>query len=51
MGKIDAVLHTYMSKPERIKSVLEYYTKEKLPDNWIVLCKILAWSYETGGFS
>ena len=39
MGKKDAVLHTYMSKPERIKSVLEYYTKEKLPDNWVALCK------------
>ena len=39
MGEKNIVLNTYMSKPERIQSVLEYYTKEKFPENWASVCK------------
>jgi len=39
MGQKNIVLKTYMNKPERIQSVLEYYTKEKLPGNWASRCE------------
>lgn len=34
MGKPNNVLREYMKKPERVRSVLEYYLREKLPENW-----------------
>ena len=34
MGKPNNVLKEYMKKPERVRSVLEYYLREKLPNNW-----------------
>jgi hypothetical protein len=34
MGEPNNVLNVYMSKPERIKSVLEYHLGEKLPEDW-----------------
>ncbi len=34
MGEPNNVLNVYMSKTERIQSVLEYYLKEKLPEGW-----------------
>ena len=39
MGQKNIVLKTYMNKPERIQSVLEYYTKEKLPEDWASRCE------------
>lgn len=34
MGEPNNVLNVYMSKAARIRSVLEYYLKEKLPPDW-----------------
>lgn len=42
MGAPNNALKAYMSRPDRIRSVLEYYLGEKLPDDWA--CE------ETGGF-
>jgi hypothetical protein len=34
MGEPNNVLNVYMSKPDRVKSVLEYHLGEKLPEDW-----------------
>ena len=34
MGEANNVFNVFMSKPERIRSVLEYYLKEKLSEDW-----------------
>ena len=34
MGEPNNALSVYMNRPDRIKSVLEYYIGEKLPDDW-----------------
>ena len=47
MGKIDAVLNVYMSKPERIQSVLEYCLQEKLPVDWYKKCVDASKNYGT----
>lgn len=39
MGKKNNVLNVYMNQPERIQSLLEYYTREKLPEEWAAACK------------
>ncbi len=39
MGQKNNVLNSYMSKPERIQSVLEYYINEKLPEDWASKCE------------
>lgn len=39
MGQKNNVLNVYMSKPERIQSVLEYYIGEKLPQDWALSCE------------
>jgi len=38
MGKKNNVLNVYMNQPERIQSLLEYYTGEKLPEDWVLTC-------------
>lgn len=38
MGEKNNVLNVYMNKPERIKSVLEYHLRKKLPDDWTACC-------------
>lgn len=38
MGELNNALKVYMSKPERIQSVLEYFLNEKLPDDWAESC-------------
>lgn len=43
MGEPNNALNVYMSRADRIRSVLEYYLGEKLPEDWN--CE------ETGGFS
>lgn len=43
MGEPDNALKVYMNRPDRIRSVLEYYLGEKLPTDW--KCE------EIGGFS
>lgn len=43
MGEPNNALKVYMSRPDRIRSVLEYYLGEKLPEDW--KCE------ETGGFT
>lgn len=42
MGEPNNALKAYMSRPDRIKSVLEYYLRERLPEDWE--CR------EAGGF-
>nr|WP_296480258.1 hypothetical protein [uncultured Acetatifactor sp.] len=34
MGEPNNALSVYMNRPDRIKSVLEYYLGEKLPQDW-----------------
>lgn len=34
MGEPNNALNSYMKRPDRIKSVLEYYLGERLPDDW-----------------
>lgn len=34
MGEPNNALNVYMRKPNRIRSVLEYYIGEKLPEDW-----------------
>nr|WP_304710229.1 hypothetical protein [uncultured Acetatifactor sp.] len=34
MGKPNNALAVYMNRPDRIRSVLEYYIGEKLPRDW-----------------
>lgn len=34
MGEPNNALKVYMNRPDRIRSVLEYYLGEKLPDDW-----------------
>ncbi len=34
MGEPNNVLREYMKKPDRVRSVLEYYFREKTPENW-----------------
>ncbi len=34
MGEANNVFNVFMSKPERIRSVLEFYLKEKVPQDW-----------------
>lgn len=34
MGEPNNVLNVYMNRPDRLKSVLEYYLGEKFPDDW-----------------
>ncbi|MDE5590104.1 MAG: hypothetical protein K2J60_13375 [Acetatifactor sp.] len=34
MGEPNAALGVYMNDPARIRSVLEYYLGEKLPEDW-----------------
>ena len=34
MGEPNNALNVYMSKPERIRSVMEYYLQEKLSETW-----------------
>ena len=34
MGEPNNVLNVYMNRPDRLRSVLEYYLGEKLPDKW-----------------
>lgn len=34
MGETNNVLNVFMSKPERVRSILEYYLKEKVPATW-----------------
>lgn len=34
MGEPNNALNTYMNRPDRLRSVLEYYLGEKLPDSW-----------------
>ncbi len=43
MGEPNNVLRAYMKKPERIRSILEYYIGRKLPQGWVV--------EEIGGFT
>ena len=43
MGEPNNALKVYMNRPDRIRSVLEYYLGEKLPEDWS--CE------ETGGFT
>lgn len=43
MGEPNNALKVYMNRPDRIRSVLEYYLGEKLPEDWN--CE------ETGGFT
>lgn len=43
MGEPNNALKVYMNRPDRIRSVLEYYLGEKLPNDW--KCE------ETGGFT
>ncbi len=38
MGKKNNVLNVYMNRPERIQSLLEYYTGEELPEDWASAC-------------
>lgn len=38
MGEKNNVINVYMNRPERIKSILEYHLKEKLPDDWEMHC-------------
>lgn len=38
MGELNNVLKVYMSKPERIQSVLEYFIGERLSENWSATC-------------
>lgn len=42
MGEPNNALKVYMNRPDRIRSVLEYYLGEKLPEDWT--CE------ETGGY-
>lgn len=39
MGKKNNVLNVYMNQPERIQSLLEYYTGEELPKDWALSCR------------
>ena len=34
MGEPNNVLNVYMNRPDRLRSVLEYYLGERLPENW-----------------
>lgn len=34
MGEANNVLNSYMNRPDRLQSVLEYYLGEKLPEGW-----------------
>ena len=34
MGEPNNVLNVYMNRPDRMRSVLEYYLEEKLPEDW-----------------
>lgn len=34
MGEANNVFNVFMNKPERIRSILEYFIKEKLPEDW-----------------
>ncbi len=34
MGEPNNVLNVYMNRPDRIRSVLEYYLEQKLPEDW-----------------
>lgn len=34
MGEPNNALNAYMGRPDRIRSVLEYYIGEKLPEDW-----------------
>lgn len=34
MGEPNNALAVYMNRPDRMRSVLEYYLGEKLPGNW-----------------
>lgn len=34
MGEPNAALCAYMNHPDRIRSVLEYYLGQKLPEDW-----------------
>lgn len=34
MGEPNNVLNVYMNRQDRLRSVLEYYLGEKLPENW-----------------
>ena len=43
MGEPNNALKVYMNRPDRIRSVLEYYLGERLPEDWS--CE------ETGGFA
>lgn len=43
MGAPNSALKVYMNRPDRIRSVLEYYLGEQLPDDW--KCE------EIGGFT
>ncbi len=36
MGQSDNALRTYMRKPERVRSVLEYHLGERLPEDWAI---------------
>ncbi len=45
MGQKNNVLNSYMSKPERIQSVLEYYIGEKLPVDWATRCEEVSGFY------
>lgn len=38
MGKKNNVLNVYMNHPERIQSLIEYYTGEELPEGWVLAC-------------
>jgi len=45
MGQKNNVLNIYMSKPERIQSVLEYHIGEKLPQEWASRCETASGFY------
>ncbi|MBO5488117.1 MAG: hypothetical protein J5988_14540 [Eubacterium sp.] len=45
MGQKNNVLNIYMSKPERIQSVLEYYIEESLPEDWASRCEDVSGFY------
>ncbi|MCI9141240.1 MAG: hypothetical protein HFH87_01300, partial [Lachnospiraceae bacterium] len=34
MGERNNALSVYVNRPDRIKSVLEYYIGERLPEDW-----------------
>lgn len=36
MGEPNSVLNVFMKKPDRIRSVLEYYLGEKMPEDWVL---------------